>query len=188
MEQNDLWDWPAHCKLTFFDAFYFIFTTVSTIGFGDIYPETPSARVVVIIIMATLMLVLPPELSKLSDLIANSSVYSRFLLSTHVCVGGRGPSLSLALALSFSLSLSLSLSLSPSLSNYLSLSLSLSLSCFFFAAQPNRTTAHPQVLSSFADKSRTQTPRHFSPSSITMTTESSECRWSFSRRGNPMRR
>ena len=75
MEQNHLWDWPSHCQLTFFDAFYFIFTTVSTIGFGDIYPETASARVVVIIIMATLMLVLPPELSKLSDLIANSSVY-----------------------------------------------------------------------------------------------------------------
>ena len=65
------WEWlverDVNAKLaTYADALYFSITTLTTVGFGDVYPITPSGRFVVALEMIAAVTVIPLELTGLS--------------------------------------------------------------------------------------------------------------------------
>ena len=53
---NDPTDWSKPEKLTFFEVFYFACTTLSSVGYGDLYPKSTRARIMSMLIQLVTIL------------------------------------------------------------------------------------------------------------------------------------
>jgi len=62
-------------RLSYFDAFYFIIVTVSTVGYGDISPSTTYSRSVVLLFIVASLVVIPMQVNKLQVLLSMRSPY-----------------------------------------------------------------------------------------------------------------
>ena len=63
----------------FHDILYFMLVTLSTIGFGDIYPKTIASRVTIIITILILLSVVPTVYQKLKTILSLTSKYKRIV-------------------------------------------------------------------------------------------------------------
>jgi hypothetical protein len=61
--------------IPFFDCFFYIVVTMSTVGYGDIHPTTPFSRIVVILFIITFAVVIPMQLNQLVRLLSAQSVF-----------------------------------------------------------------------------------------------------------------
>lgn len=61
--------------LPYFDCFYFIIATISTVGYGDIAPSTNISRIVIILFILTSLIVVPWQLNQLSNVLSKHSVF-----------------------------------------------------------------------------------------------------------------
>ena len=59
------------CGLLWHDALYFVVVTFSTVGYGDLLPETGAARMVVVLAILITLTVVPIEISSLTEAIAS---------------------------------------------------------------------------------------------------------------------
>lgn len=57
---------------TYFDALYFVCTTLTTVGFGDVVPETAPGKAIVSLAILTGAAVVPLELSELARSLADA--------------------------------------------------------------------------------------------------------------------
>jgi hypothetical protein len=64
-------------QTAFHDLLYFIVVTISTVGYGDIYPLTEAGRFVIILLIIIAIYLIPKQTNDLIKLINLSSVYSR---------------------------------------------------------------------------------------------------------------
>ncbi|TYZ60874.1 hypothetical protein PybrP1_001446 [[Pythium] brassicae (nom. inval.)] len=55
-------------KLDFHQAIYFVFVTMSTVGFGDITPKTPQSQLFVIVMIIVVITVIPRQINRLVEL------------------------------------------------------------------------------------------------------------------------
>jgi hypothetical protein len=80
-------DYKAHCVegdedlrgnlLKFIDIFYYMIVTLTTVGYGDIYPNSPQGQIVLILILIVLLSVIPVQFGELSKINNLTSSYSR---------------------------------------------------------------------------------------------------------------
>ncbi len=78
-------------KLDFFNCVYFVLTTMSTVGFGDIVPVSAAGQLVYVILMFVTLIVVARQLDQLTSMLKSQSKYSRDSynhLSEHVIVCG----------------------------------------------------------------------------------------------------
>mmetsp|Transcript_19518 Transcript_19518/g.28071 ORF Transcript_19518/g.28071 Transcript_19518/m.28071 type:complete len:1196 (+) Transcript_19518:99-3686(+) len=68
-------------KLPFFDCFYFIVVTISTVGYGDIAASTTPSRAVILLFILTSAVVIPMQLKQLTNLLSAHSVFRRAYIS-----------------------------------------------------------------------------------------------------------
>jgi hypothetical protein len=61
----------------FHDFLYFIVVTLSTVGYGDIFPLTEQGRVVIVLLILLALILIPKQTNELLKLMSISSVYSR---------------------------------------------------------------------------------------------------------------
>jgi hypothetical protein len=64
-------------KLTFFDSFYFIVVTLSTVGYGHITPTTAMSKLFMIIFVVACLVIIPMSVSRLQKLLGLQSPYRR---------------------------------------------------------------------------------------------------------------
>jgi len=64
-------------KLTFFDSFYYIIVTVSTVGYGDIRPGNFLSKMFIVIFIMGCLIVIPMSVSKLQLLLSLKSPFRR---------------------------------------------------------------------------------------------------------------
>lgn len=64
-------------KRDFFVYFYFIVVTLSTVGYGDIYPETDAGQLFITGIIIFIIIMIPKQTNELLRLLAMQSVYLR---------------------------------------------------------------------------------------------------------------
>ncbi|GBG31892.1 Calcium-activated potassium channel subunit alpha-1 [Hondaea fermentalgiana] len=72
--------WQNGAEMThksFFDINYLIVTTITTVGYGDVVPETMLGRAVIMGMMCTTVILVPKQTNKLVALMAMTSVYAR---------------------------------------------------------------------------------------------------------------
>jgi hypothetical protein len=62
-------------SIPFFDCFFYIVVTMSTVGYGDIHPTTSFSRVVVILFIITFAVVIPMQLNQLVRLLSAQSPF-----------------------------------------------------------------------------------------------------------------
>lgn len=62
-------------RLEWFDSFYFVVVTVSTVGYGDIIPIDPVARLLAIIIIIIGFSIIPTQVSKVISTLLGRSLY-----------------------------------------------------------------------------------------------------------------
>jgi hypothetical protein len=61
----------------FHDFLYFIVVTLSTVGYGDIYPFTEQGRVIIILLILIAIILIPKQTNELIKLMSTSSIYAR---------------------------------------------------------------------------------------------------------------
>jgi len=61
--------------LTFFDSFYFIIVTMSSVGYGEISPTTSLSQLVVVAFIFSSLILIPMQITELQALIASKSPY-----------------------------------------------------------------------------------------------------------------
>lgn len=66
-------------KRNYFVYFYFIVVTLSTVGYGDIYPETDVGQMFITGIIIFIIIMIPKQTNELLRLLAMQSVYVRAL-------------------------------------------------------------------------------------------------------------
>ena len=76
LQEDDYYTWPSSCHLDYLSAVYFIVVTVTTVGYGDINPNTAVARGVILAVLVPLFVIVPQEISKLTDLLEKQSKYT----------------------------------------------------------------------------------------------------------------
>lgn len=64
-------------KSHFHDFLYFIVVTLSTVGYGDIFPLTEQGRLVVILLILLALVYIPKQTNELIQLMSTSSIYAR---------------------------------------------------------------------------------------------------------------
>lgn len=65
-------------RYDFYVTLYFIFVTVSTVGYGDFFPITPPGRAFIAgLILYIIVYRLPISITKITDLMARNSPYQR---------------------------------------------------------------------------------------------------------------
>lgn len=64
-------------KLTFFDSFYYIIVTVSTVGYGDIRPSNFLSKLFIVVFIMGCLIVIPMSVSKLQLLLSLKSPFRR---------------------------------------------------------------------------------------------------------------
>jgi len=76
-------------EFDFLTAFYFIVVTSSTLGYGDIYPLTATARLISVVLIVVLVYVISDQVSRISYLVSNCSKYDKkYSLANHIIVTG----------------------------------------------------------------------------------------------------
>ena len=92
---NDSLDEPSGIRciqLTFFDAFYYIIVTISTVGYGDIQPNSVYSRLFIILFVTVSLIMIPISVSRLQKLLSLKSPFrAPFALKeneSHVIVCG----------------------------------------------------------------------------------------------------
>ena len=61
----------------FHDFFYYSIITLSTIGYGDIYPLTELGRIIMVLLIVITIYMVPKQTNELIQILENSSIYSR---------------------------------------------------------------------------------------------------------------
>ena len=64
-------------KLEFHQAVYFVIVTLSTVGYGEIFPDTELGKIFVIGVMIVTIVIIPRQTSELLRLLGLQSVYAR---------------------------------------------------------------------------------------------------------------
>lgn len=76
-KDNASWKAAADCEsrsddedlngnlLQFVDVFYYMIVTLTTVGYGDIYPHSPQGQLVLILILIVLLSVIPVQIGEL---------------------------------------------------------------------------------------------------------------------------
>ena len=78
---------------SFHDFLYFTVVTISTVGYGDIYPVSEEGRFVIICLIIFAAFLIPKETGELLTLLENTSIYSREIYNsnsdiTHIVICG----------------------------------------------------------------------------------------------------
>ncbi len=73
-----------HLK-NFFDAFYFVVVTMTTVGYGDVTPLSQPGRVMTLLMIFTGVLLIPWQLSELIKQIVNTSIVKTSSFVEHKC-------------------------------------------------------------------------------------------------------
>ena len=63
-------------RLSFFEAFYFVIITFTTVGYGDIYPQQIISRLIVAAAVPIMIIIVPTLGSQIYDLVASQSAYA----------------------------------------------------------------------------------------------------------------
>jgi hypothetical protein len=69
---------PSRIKcinIPFFDCFYFIVVSISTVGYGDINPSTTLSRTVVILMIVIAAILIPIQVKELTQLLSSNSLF-----------------------------------------------------------------------------------------------------------------
>eukprot|EP00744_Colponema_vietnamica_P004998 GILI01007381.1.p1 GENE.GILI01007381.1~~GILI01007381.1.p1 ORF type:complete len:1097 (+),score=258.72 GILI01007381.1:466-3291(+) len=69
--------WFGYQKYEFHDMFYFIMVTISTVGFGDISPQSDYGKVAIMALIVVAIGVLPKQANDLARLLSAKSIYAR---------------------------------------------------------------------------------------------------------------
>jgi len=64
-------------KLTFDASFYFMIVTVTTVGYGDIKPDSDSARMIICFFIILMIVILTKQTSELYDLMKVLPLFSK---------------------------------------------------------------------------------------------------------------
>lgn len=66
----------VQCRnLSFFNSFYFVVVTITSVGYGDIKPSSDTSKIFVIIFVVAFFLVIPMSISKLQQLLSLTSPF-----------------------------------------------------------------------------------------------------------------
>lgn len=63
-------------RLSFFEAFYFVIITFTTVGYGDIYPQQIISRIIVAAAVPIMIIIVPTLGKQIFDLVASKSAYA----------------------------------------------------------------------------------------------------------------
>lgn len=77
----------------FHDFLYFIVVTLSTVGYGDIFPVTEQGRLVIILLIILALYLIPKQTNELIKLMGISSIYARAIYKSnpevqHIVISG----------------------------------------------------------------------------------------------------
>lgn len=65
---------------------YFVWVTISTVGYGDISPRTTEGRLILTVLITIILLLIPKKTGELVQIISKQSFYARNLYKSKVDV------------------------------------------------------------------------------------------------------
>jgi len=81
-------------NLSFFDALYFLLITFTTVGYGDVFPILFVSKLVTIFLILLVLVILPRETAKISQIVEKTSAYDSAYIPTetsaHILLCGKG--------------------------------------------------------------------------------------------------